>query len=58
MALLSRQLSTIARDVPLNADRKAVERRSPDLHQLNEIYDDARFGQALRRQAERIAAHF
>ena len=58
MALLSRQLSTIARDVPLETDRKALQRRSPDLQQLNQIYDDAGFGQALRRQAERIAAHF
>jgi 5'-3' exonuclease len=58
MALLSRQLSTIACDVPLETDRKTLMRRSPNLQALNALYDDARFGQSLRRQAERIAAYF
>jgi 5'-3' exonuclease len=58
MAMLSRQLSTIACDVPLAANRDALVRRPPDLSALNAIYDEAQFGQALRRQAERIAAHF
>jgi 5'-3' exonuclease len=58
MAMLSRQLSTIACDVPLESDRDALLRRPPDLSALNAIYDEAQFGQALRRQAERIAAHF
>lgn len=58
MAMLSRQLSTIACDVPLASDREALLRRPPDLSALNAIYDEAQFGQALRRQAERIAAHF
>jgi len=58
MAMLSRQLSTIACDVPLAADRDTLVRRPPDLSALNAIYDEAQFGQALRRQAERIAAHF
>jgi 5'-3' exonuclease len=58
IAMLSRQLSTIACDVPLASDRDALTRRSPDLTALNTLYDTARFGQSLRRQAERIAAHF
>lgn len=58
IAMLSRQLSTIACDVPLASDRDALLRRPPDLSALNAIYDEAQFGQALRRQAERIAAHF
>jgi len=58
MAMLSRQLSTIACDVPLASDRDVLLRRPPDLSALNAIYDEAQFGQALRRQAERIAAHF
>jgi len=56
--MLSRQLSTIACNVPLAADRDALVRRPPDLSALNAIYDAAQFGPALRRQAERIAAHF
>jgi DNA polymerase-1 len=58
MAFLSRQLSTIACDVPLETDRQALARQSPDLTGLNNLYDEARFGQSLRRQAERIAAQF
>jgi 5'-3' exonuclease len=58
MAFLSRQLSTIACDVPLTADSQSLTRQSPDLPALNGLYDQAQFGQALRRQAERIAAQF
>jgi DNA polymerase-1 len=57
-AILSRRLSAIACDVPINTDRELLQRRSPDLDSLSDLYDQADFGQALRRQAERIAGHF
>jgi len=57
-ALLSRKLSAIACDVPMDTRRDSVLRQSPDLDSLSDLYDQADFGQALRRQAERIAGHF
>lgn len=57
-AILSRRLSAIACDVPMETDRASLLRRSPDLDSLGDLYDQADFGQALRRQAERIAGHF
>ena len=57
-AILSRRLSAIACDVPMETDRACLVRRSPDLDSLGDLYDQADFGQALRRQAERIAGHF
>jgi len=57
-ALLSRKLSAIACDVPMDTSRESVLRQSPDLDSLSDLYDQADFGQALRRQAERIAGHF
>lgn len=57
-AILSRRLSAIACDVPMDTDRESMQRQSPDLKSLEALYDQADFGQALRRQAERIAAHF
>ena len=57
-ALLSRKLSAIACDVPMDTRRDSVLRQSPNLDSLSDLYDQADFGQALRRQAERIAGHF
>jgi len=57
-ALLSRKLSAIACDVPMDTRRDSVLRQSPDLDSLSDLYDQADFGQALRRQAARIAGHF
>jgi len=57
-ALLSRKLSAIACDVPIDTRRDSVLRQSPNLDSLSDLYDQADFGQALRRQAERIAGHF
>jgi DNA polymerase-1 len=57
-AILSRRLSAIACDVPMDTDRESMKRQSPDLASLGALYDKADFGQALRRQAERIASHF
>jgi 5'-3' exonuclease len=57
-AFLSRRLTQIACDVPVDADPESVTRAAPDLVALNELYDQADFGQGLRRQADRIAEHF
>jgi len=57
-AIMSQRLTTIACDVPMDTDRESLQRCNPDLNSLGELYDKAEFGQALRRQAERIATHF
>lgn len=57
-ALLSRRLTAIACDVPVESNRDAMLRQSPDLDALGDLYDRAEFGQVLRRQAQRIAEHF
>lgn len=54
-ALLARRLTEIACDMPLDATLESLERRSPDLAALDEIYDAVGFGRLLRNQAERIA---
>jgi 5'-3' exonuclease len=56
-ARLSRRLSRIECDVPMQSEREHLRRKAPDMSSLNELYDRADFGQTLRRQAERIAAH-
>ena len=55
-AFFARRLTTITCDMPLDVDAPRLERRRPDLAALAEFYDRARFGAALRRQAERLAA--
>ena len=57
-AMLSRRLSAIACNVPVDVERDQLARVTPDLDSLAELYDHAGFGPALRRQAERIASHF
>ena len=57
-AMLSRRLSAIACNVPVEVERDQLARVTPDLDSLAELYDHAGFGPALRRQAERIASHF
>lgn len=54
-AFLSRELTQIECNVPLESEREDLRRRSPDLDELMRLYDHADFGQMLRRQAERIA---
>jgi hypothetical protein len=58
---MSRRLTKIECAVPLaidkDAEREHLKRTSPDMESLNALYDQADFGQMLRRQAERIAAH-
>ena len=57
-ALLSRELCRITCDIPMESGRQHLTRATPDLDALNELYDRADFGQALRRQAQRIADQF
>ena len=57
-AFLSRRLTRIACDVPMDADPESVGREAPDVDLLNELYDRAAFGQSVRRQADRIAEHY
>ena len=54
-ALLARQLTEIACDMPLVADMNSLRRQTPDLKRLDAVYDAANFGRLLRNQAERIA---
>jgi len=58
MAYLSQRLTEIHCDVPVNTKATVLKRRSPDLGLINHLYDEAGFGESLRRQAERIADHF
>ena len=57
-AILSRKLTRIACDIPMESGREHLRRTAPDIAELDDLYDQADFGQALRRQAQRIAAHF
>lgn len=54
-AFFARRLTTIACDMPIDVTAESLTRRAPDLDALGAFYDQARFGQALRRQAERLA---
>jgi DNA polymerase-1 len=56
-AYLARSLTVIACDMPLDFSLETLRRRKPDLPGLADFYDRHRFGQALRRQAERLAGH-
>lgn len=54
-AFFARRLTTIACDMPLDVTTDALARRKPDVRSLEDFYDRAKFGAALRRQAERLA---
>jgi DNA polymerase I len=54
-AFFARRLTTIACDMPMECSIESLVRRKPDLEALGVFYDRARFGVALRRQAERLA---
>ncbi len=54
-AFFARRLTTIACDLPIEVSAESLQRRAPDLAALGEFYDHAKFGAALRRQAERLA---
>lgn len=54
-AFFARRLTTIACDMPIDVTAESLVRRAPNLDALGAFYDQARFGQALRKQAERLA---
>ena len=54
-ALLARKLTGIACDAPIDDAEGAMRRSKPDLGDINNLFDEANIGTALRRQAERIA---
>ena len=53
-AFIARQLTSIARDVPIEEDVGGLLRKRPDLGAVNALFDKANIGTALRRQAERL----
>ena len=53
-AFLSRQLTAIACDMPLEAELADLGRRPPDLAALDAFYDAQGFGRMLREQARRL----
>ena len=55
-AFMSRELSRIECNVPIQSEREQLLRRKPDMDEIARLYDQADFGHTLRRQAERIAA--
>jgi DNA polymerase I len=56
-AYFARRLTVIACDMPIECSLETLRRRKPDLEALGAFYDRQKFGPALRRQAERLAAH-
>ncbi len=52
---IARRLTGLRCDAPVQVDRRSLARRTPVLSELGALYDDAGFGSALRRQAERLA---
>jgi DNA polymerase-1 len=55
---ISRELARIRYDAPVAVHEDAVTRQAPDLNDLNDVYDGAGFGTALRRQANRISESY
>ncbi len=54
IAMISKELTIIPTDVPLQFDATNLHRRPPDLGALNHLCDEAGFGPSFRRQAERL----
>jgi 5'-3' exonuclease len=54
-AFLSRRLTAIACDMPLEAGLEDLGRRAPDLAAVDELYGRLGFGRLLREQARRVA---
>ena len=54
-AMLARKLTGIACDVPIRDAERCLRPVRPDLGAINALFDEANFGMALRRQAERVA---
>ena len=57
-AYLSRRLTRIDCEVPMDAEPDHVKRSAPDMDMLGDLYDQADFGATVRRQADRIAGQF
>jgi DNA polymerase-1 len=57
-AFLSRQLTGIACDVPVEVVHEDLRRLSPDLAGLTSFYDAHGFGRQLREQARRVAQRY
>jgi 5'-3' exonuclease len=55
-AFLSRQLTGIACDMPLEAELDDLQSQAPDLAAVDAIYERLGFGRLLREQARRLAA--
>jgi 5'-3' exonuclease len=55
VAFLSRQLTGIACDMPLPVAAADLDRRTPDLAAIEDLYERLGFGRLLREQARRIA---
>jgi len=54
-AMLARQLTGIACDVPVERPKTGLRPTQPDLGAINALFDEASIGMALRRQAERVS---
>lgn len=54
-AFLSRRLTGIACDAPIDDAETRMQPSAPKLGEINALYDDAGIGMALRRQAERVS---
>jgi len=54
-ALIARKLTGIACDAPIDDAESSMQRSRPKLGEINELFDEADIGMALRRQAERIS---
>jgi 5'-3' exonuclease len=54
-ALLSRRLTGIVCDAPIDDPETSMQRSRPKLGDINALFDEADIGVSLRRQAERIS---
>lgn len=54
-AFVARKLTGIVCDVPIEEGFAGLLRKRPDLGAVNALFDQANFGSALRRQAERLS---
>ena len=54
-AMLARKLTGLACDAPVEQPLTGLQPTEPDLAVLNELFDEAGIGIALRRQVERVA---
>lgn len=55
-AFHARRLTSIVRDMPIEAQRETLRPRTPDLAALGDFFDRHNFGTTLRRQSERLVS--